>query len=266
MFRVPIFGWLGWAISHYMMPPSRPMLLCVAMVAAMCTIVNARSRVPQEWSPQNYPNPQIEPKKCGRMNTKASWVCDPNHIITSRHADVLDWFIKGTYENDTRCACSAYACEQNNAGYHISFALVRKIRRDANATNDNIGRLHDAKNFAYSLEQTLWDYGRCEDDIVVLYSYEDKILYTMAGRTAREKLTDELIQEISGRHGHHLQPDGNIGAGLIQILFDYRRVLRGAYLPPYQLQGEPILGGSSHVTSFVASFLVPFVAVFVSRL
>jgi hypothetical protein len=34
------------------------------------------------WSQEDFPNPQIDISKCGR-NCKASWICDPGHILSS---------------------------------------------------------------------------------------------------------------------------------------------------------------------------------------
>ena len=38
---------------------------------------------PYEWDRNEFPNPQIDVKKCGRAGRK-SYVCDPNRILTFR--------------------------------------------------------------------------------------------------------------------------------------------------------------------------------------
>lgn len=37
---------------------------------------------PLEWTPETYPNPRRDPAACGRPYVNASWVCDPNGLIT----------------------------------------------------------------------------------------------------------------------------------------------------------------------------------------
>lgn len=52
----------------------------------VCTIQlsNSVEEKPSYWYPHDYPNPRKEQARCGREQTKPSWLCDPDKLLTDK--------------------------------------------------------------------------------------------------------------------------------------------------------------------------------------
>ncbi|KAI8515361.1 hypothetical protein Bbelb_061740 [Branchiostoma belcheri] len=120
------------------------------------------------WAPEDYPDPIKTPKLCGRVNKTASFVCDPDRILTraderreaaalklftamikpehplhdlvppqrsTATADYLDLLMFTTLR-DTPCPCDS--CPGKNNGYNIAIALMKKM-----ATSGTAAALHN---------------------------------------------------------------------------------------------------------------------------
>ena len=48
------------------------------------------------WTPGQFPNPQTEPRRCGRgaVASGRSWVCDPDLLLPEKEANVIEGTLK----------------------------------------------------------------------------------------------------------------------------------------------------------------------------
>lgn len=208
---------------------SRSLFLGCVLVALFGIILAQEVR--QAWTRRDYPNPQTNSYDCGRFS-KRSYLCDPNKLLSDDEANQLDLVLESVV-NDTKCPCSTYACRTSRTGYVISVALMNKIEEEENYVDDgssDIGDVIDhnlmkARLFAYTLESYTWNFGNCDEDIVILYSREDNALYTMTGEAARGKLRDAHIGEIAMMVMHKFGPNKNIFEGLHDMIMAYKKKL-----------------------------------------
>lgn len=202
------------------------LLACLFMVGV------AQSQL-VEWEANDYPNPMLESEKCGRPGGKFSKVCDPNGIISRRDADALDHIIM-SLPNNTRCPCSAWSCEQTGEenGYHISVALVRKLKRKEGTPETVTATMGLASKFALTLLNKNWKQGNCNEAVIIFYSKEDGVLRTQTGSTASLVLTDEIAGAIQKAMARFFKNDNSIGQGLHYLAMNYRRVLDGQFYLP----------------------------------
>ncbi|XP_019616728.1 PREDICTED: uncharacterized protein LOC109464231, partial [Branchiostoma belcheri] len=120
------------------------------------------------WAPEDYPDPIRLPELCGRVNWTASFVCDPDGILTSSEADLLDVELITTVR-DTPCPCDT--CPGKNDGYNIAVALMKRMATTGSGASSTQVR---AQGFAMYLRAVAWDYGRCDEGVVILVSTEDR--------------------------------------------------------------------------------------------
>ncbi|CAH1800133.1 unnamed protein product [Owenia fusiformis] len=179
----------------------------------------------KEWTVEDYPNPQRQVYNCGR-NGITSWVCDPNNLITHNEANYLDDMIN-FFMKKTKCACPK-KCKRKNKGYHIAIALMNKMKpySDFESFDD---KLKHAAYFSHQLESMLWKYGMCQEDIVILYSKEDNVIYTMPGNNSRKILDGNMITEVTMESRVYFEPGKNITKGLETMIKGYRAAINGEY-------------------------------------
>lgn len=205
-----------------------------------------------EWGVGQLPDPQKNPGKCGRYENKKSFVCDPNGILTRKEADTLDWILEAVYNNDTKCSCSAYYCEKNKGrGTFISLALVNKVKRSQGSDNSKEAILYDAELFLNDLQRTTWNHGTCDNDIIILYSAADSVVYTMTGDTPKLKVNPSVIGQVTSEHEQDIL-NGHIAGGLYHMILDYRNVLMGQYHTRLAKSQEPVGGASQPVWSLAS--------------
>ncbi|ELU15786.1 hypothetical protein CAPTEDRAFT_185505 [Capitella teleta] len=86
--------------------------------------------IPEEWKPEQVPNPRYDVHKCGRRGLK-SWVCDPNGILSNVEANYLDKQIELLREHTGSCHCvEQRKCpyyEDDYGGWQASVAIIRKL-------------------------------------------------------------------------------------------------------------------------------------------
>ncbi|CAH1800325.1 unnamed protein product [Owenia fusiformis] len=234
-------------------------LLIVGAFLAVCMSTLAQDSPKKDkeaWHRSEFPRPQMrnETRLCGRRNKASSWVCDPANIISYEEANQLDVLI-GQTRNGTKCPCSEWECIRNKLGYTISVALVPAIETDKDADDDVHTRLNDGKLFASILEIRRWNYGRCEEDIVIFYSLNDNVLYTSVGGTAFKVLNHNLITEITMEASNYFGPNRDIARGLRHIISGYRNVFLGRYYSTKQgggggpRSGQQTAGGAQAIQS-----------------
>ncbi|XP_035688719.1 uncharacterized protein LOC118424282 [Branchiostoma floridae] len=170
------------------------------------------------WDPAGYPDPIRAPELCGRHNWSASFVCDPDGILTTDEANSLDVELMTTV-TDTPCPCEE--CPGKNDGYNIAVALMKRMSDPGGSTP----RVR-AQGFAMYLRSVAWDYGRCNEGVVILVSTEDRQIYTATGATAREKLTDDIVDDIYGDTREYFTA-GMWAEGLKEMATRYKKVFAG---------------------------------------
>lgn len=231
---------------------STAMAVCAFAVILMLFALCEGQYDYSSYSKHSYPNPRKDPVMCGRIHVAKSYVCDPDHILGPQdtEANQLDGMIAKII-NETACPCSAYSCEHHREGYKIGIALIRKMvpKSDAKSQDDDLDEgearkrkilkgLHEAQDYALEIQKR-WMLGRCDEDVIIFYSIEDNVVYTITGDVARTKLTNEIVASVARearRTGFVKSPFD----GLYKMLNDYRAV----FLNSYHVRG-PKKGGST---------------------
>lgn len=181
---------------------------------------------PTNWNWTVYPNPnspnQDQQLQCCRSNQ--SYVCDPNGLISQRQADEIDVAINNVYA-ETRCGCQH--CIHHNHGYIIRVALMSKMVPVYPNSRDNstMAKLRDAHSYAYQISRR-WDMdGDCQESLLILYSRQDNILFTLTRSETRKKLTDSKVGDVSLLVRHHFNREDTIAAGIKEMIARYRHIL-----------------------------------------
>lgn len=218
----------------------------------------------QAFRLQDFPSPQIMPSRC---NTDFdSYICDPHQIIDPKEARQLRLLLKEV-ATDTRCPCSMYTCTrrdiQKYRGYKIGVALLDSLSGNSSANSQNSAyreeshdkmqdTLEEAAKVAIKLRNE-WKLGLCDEDVIIVYSRADDVVYTVTGSTARETLTDRLVGGIS--YSARNRNDDNFGfSGIRFMIEEYHKVFKG-----YYDDNEPKYGaivGSDSVSMVVTSSLL----------
>lgn len=253
------------------------MAVCAfAVILALFVLSEGQQHDSFTSSKENYPNPMKEPTICGRNNVRKSYVCDPEHILGSQdtEASQLDGLIAKII-NETTCPCSAYSCEHHREGYKIGIALVKKMAQKADARSQDddldegearkrkiINSLHQAQEFALEIQKK-WMLGRCDEDVIIFYSSDDNVVYTITGDVARMKLTNEIVASVAKEARRTGFVTSSFG-GLWQMLNDYRAVFLNSYhlrepkkdSLKQQNVGVSLLGSQAAVAVMVAAALL----------
>ncbi|XP_064627902.1 uncharacterized protein LOC135487761 [Lineus longissimus] len=176
------------------------------------------------WHYSSYPNPQTDLLECGRGN-RMSWICDPDSVITMREADELD-ALAADIRRDTSCPCNSQVCTRTarQAGFIVAVAMMNKIQRPYKSDGGS-DLLTDFRNWVTNLEKHRWRFDRCDEDIIILFSKYDSMIYTVTGEKARETLTDELLYEITVDSQEYFAH--SIFMGIKHMLYGIRKVLMG---------------------------------------
>lgn len=205
---------------------SRNILCSLLVVLLICILAVCAD----EYDRAHYPNPMNDPEECGR--NKRSYLCDPDSILNPGEADQLDREIERV-TNETKCPCSENSCDSRKyrKGYKIAVALINKMPDDKYVQLKEGGdilenNMEKARLYAYTLLNR-WKIGSCNEGIIIFYSKEDNVLYTMTGDTAAKKLKSTSIGEIS------MEGRGKFGSnnfeGLVYLITQYRDVLMDKY-------------------------------------
>ncbi|CAG5126350.1 unnamed protein product [Candidula unifasciata] len=184
----------------------------------------------QRWSVFEYPNPQYDYSQCGRPNTSS--VCDPNGIISRQDADIIDGLISALYR-ETICQC--YDCITNKHGHIIKVALMPEMERVfPDGENTTLARLRDAQMYSYILTQRWRMEGACNESLLILFSRNDGILYTLTRQITRIKLSDEDVKKISLIVRHFFDRPETIASGLREMIHRYRLIFENKHSEAFQ--------------------------------
>ncbi|GIL52991.1 hypothetical protein Vafri_8709 [Volvox africanus] len=140
------------------------------------------------WSPENYPNPMVDVKSCGRRGV-SSWVCDPDGILTYESANVVEGIIKKIYAGEPPYALGPCG-NLGLKGYQVAVALMRRMRY--------VGDPGEAAGqFAKSLHDR-WGVGdaHCNNGVVLLISINDRQIFVSVGSGTMSVLTYDVIGDV----------------------------------------------------------------------
>ena len=91
-----------------------------------CLLGIAVSVARSQWIPSTFPNPQIEPSRCGRGHTSRSWVCDPDGLLSRQSGDVIEGILKSIASGEHPYARPG-SCGDRRAsqGYQVRSCVCR---------------------------------------------------------------------------------------------------------------------------------------------
>ncbi|XP_067674566.1 uncharacterized protein [Haliotis asinina] len=232
---------------------------CVLVLVVMCHTVIGQlddEERPDEWNPEDMPHPVRNPQHC-RLGQKAGFMCDPDGILTERSVELLNWLLRGAYDNDTVCPCSTYWCERTRKGTHISIALINRMKLAETFDDPDTAVMQAASNFALKLQNQFWNFGTCNNDVVIFFSRDDGVLFVSYGQTAALRLNNAVVSYIQGQFGHYFRPGGDIFVGLAEMVVAIRQVLNGNYhYDPNNPNADQLIGGTNHVASGVLATVI----------
>lgn len=198
----------------------------VSLVVGLLTLVNSQE-LPTRWKVQEYPNPIYQVEVCGRSpDTLTSWICDPNNVIKEQDVEEISNMLDNIYEN-TRCNCEK--CIRDKNGYVVMVAIMPTMYRLVNKSNDVADVFMDARIYAYYLSLYWGTFVDCQQLVLILYSRDDGVTYTLTQKDSGSKLTDSLITEITLEKLQYLNQGTKegIGRGLKEMISQYHMVLTG---------------------------------------
>ncbi|BFZ10078.1 hypothetical protein BsWGS_13117 [Bradybaena similaris] len=197
-------------------------IAAVLLVIAPSLVSGQSSK--HEWFPDEMYNPLVEPRRCGLNSDEPSYICDPNGI-TGNHVASINWVLKDAAYNSTRCPCSNYFCEtyQRPLGYHIGVAIVKKMKIQTNLGGRKNTLEDQGQLFANALKDK-WKMGRCDENIIIFYSSDDRVLSIYGGSTAMAHLTPYYRSLLSYRVGSRFS-DGRVVEAINNLLYDLKLVL-----------------------------------------
>ncbi|XP_022295708.2 uncharacterized protein LOC111105629 [Crassostrea virginica] len=222
-----------------------------------------RGQIVTQWTVDQYPNPLKNPEKCGGIQGHPSFICDPNSILPPKSFAALDHALNQTF-HQTPCVCSAFKCVdlKYQQGVYISVAVLANVK----LTQQRTAALPEVEQFALRLEDSHWNYGECDNDVVIVYSAGDNVVYTATGSAANFILDTKKITEITTANGQYFR-DKNPTAGLYAMIMDYRSVFMGGYTP-YSLyhESQVVRGSASMVTASLSCLLMSLITFMYQRL
>lgn len=208
-------------------------LLLLALLIIALNSLCTTSTTPLARSVENIGNPTTDLAICDLQ--RPSYICDSDGILTANQDAALDAQIRYIFDSTT-CPCKSDVCSAEPGGYLIIIALVDKLLITQSTTNSPLmdpeqasqlnGVLAVAKNTSYGLLEK-WNLGRCKESVVVLYSKLDNVLYTAPDVVASQKLTSDLIGEIS--MDVRIEFSQNITLGFQRLLTEYQAVFNNSY-------------------------------------
>uniref|UniRef100_A0A7S2ZJ90 RING-type domain-containing protein n=2 Tax=Rhodosorus marinus TaxID=101924 RepID=A0A7S2ZJ90_9RHOD len=143
------------------------------------------------WNAESFPNPNVEPDRCGRSGRKSSSICDPDSMISSTVRDTVDGIVNNLHEG--KRGFKLGPCGSGYDGYQVGVALMRSADVKSGDRDLEFGRLARA-----ILDK--WGVGSqaCNNGVLFLVSFEDRYMYIATGKGAAERLTNSRIDSIVG--------------------------------------------------------------------
>jgi len=84
------------------------------------------------WNAESFPNPNVEPDRCGRSGRKSSSICDPDSMISSTVRDTVDGIVNNLHEG--KRGFKLGPCGSGYDGYQVRLPphLKRAYRHGVN--------------------------------------------------------------------------------------------------------------------------------------
>ncbi|KAK7463227.1 hypothetical protein BaRGS_00038212 [Batillaria attramentaria] len=177
------------------------------------------------WLPEELPNPlknSDTARACGLTGGNPGYICDPNHILSRRELDTVNWHLEGIANTEGGdCPCSQWWCDRQARArlphfYKVVIALIPRLRLPRDTEGRQVEPIDQAQTFAFRLQNELWNISTCREDILV----------TMAGTTARQRLDAFSRRTIHAMVGQHFA-EGRIVEGLLRMVYEMNLILNG---------------------------------------
>lgn len=143
-----------------------------------------------DWYPQNVPNPNKEPSKCGRAEVMKSMICDPDLLLSKDSADVVEGYInQGT----------------SHGSYQLGVLLIKKMSEKW--TEEHSNDIDKAgEEFAIQVFNK-WGIGLQDknDGILLFVSIDDRFTYISRGRGVQQKLSPLVLNGVISHMRPHLR-------------------------------------------------------------
>ncbi|KAH8864753.1 expressed conserved protein [Schistosoma japonicum] len=182
--------------------------------------------LPEEYEAQvrNYPDIMQSKERClpqqGNYEFASTLVCDPSGLLSVAQINMLN---SKLHHIKTSVNFDKPSCDVNNPRPVIGVAIVKKVEVD-NMDEDRL--LSYAAIFSYYLFNK-WNLpSHCHSEsgkIIILYSKDDGVIYTIAGNLLRRKLTAKHIHKIAIQS--RVQFSTSISDGIAYIIEKYRFII-----------------------------------------
>ena len=192
------------------------------------------------WTPSNFPNPMVDPLKCGRKNVPRSQVCDPDAFLSKDLQDEVEGHINFIKSGQA------------------AVAIVKRM--DLTEFSGNVDR--GAESFCRTLHDQ-WGVGSAEknDGVVIFLSVEDRAVFISTGDGVKDRISRRAIESIIGRMKPFLRKK-DYGGALVNAIIEVEMGLNGKEIPidhsihktSYSSSDEGPLGWIMYVIAFCGVF------------
>ncbi|KAL6754945.1 hypothetical protein V8C86DRAFT_2688347 [Haematococcus lacustris] len=222
------------------------LLSCLVLCLTWHSLPGARGAT-FPWTPARYPNPTVDVGLCGRG--KPSWICDPDHVLSTNGANVVEGVIKLIASGEAPYVQQPCGPDRRLTGFEVAFALMDKFY---SGWGTDLGRT--AQKFAASLHDT-WGVGdpACQNGVLVLLSVEDRQLYISTGSGSGRWLTEGQLDAII-EDAKPLLRDKRFDEAMQHVAVNIGLALAGHKI-------EPDRGSDTIVYIVVPLFVIAFVAI-----
>ncbi|XP_071949687.1 uncharacterized protein [Antedon mediterranea] len=166
----------------------------------------------------DIPNPQVNMYGCGRGGQK-SLICDPSLVISVQDANQIDERLQELQKNtDCECVPRNDTCR----GYTISVYLTPEIASNIYGTTPT------ADDYANHLRK-YWNFGKCGEDIVIVFVKDTLQRATSVGKIAARKITEEVISDVHRKTNDRFNNENSYTDGLLDMVDNYELAIKGNY-------------------------------------
>ena len=175
-----------------------PMARAAAVLLLLC--MASQAGAVHTAGREELPSPQTSPAACGRK--VASFVCDPDHLLTRAGGDAVDHALaairRGARPEAARDSAAAVytdapACAGQSPGgargYQVALALVRRAGGTGSAAS-RVERLARRVHNNWGVGDT------CGSGVLVLIAVEDRQVYISTGASASKAAPDESLDLV----------------------------------------------------------------------
>ncbi|KAG1650860.1 hypothetical protein GQR58_027674 [Nymphon striatum] len=176
------------------------------------------------------------------------FVCDPDSVLLSNHADNLNVILKN-FPNKTGCICDI--CNSEQAGVKVYVAIVKTV-----CPNDHHTQGDPMRSMADSLRKR-WSVGVCGDGILILLVQNNKKLYTSLGAKIKKYLTPNFTETYNKNIKFHTLGPYNV---LIDAINDYQTEIQKVQ-KEMNKQPDPPVSKAGIIIGGIVGGIVAFVLV-----